>query len=73
MIEPYNVNENKTRALHVGHKSSMLISIGRMELNIANTVLEVENPHFTIALFEDLLKIPLKGSFKNEIEEVLEN
>ena len=36
-------------------------------------VLEVENPHFTIRLYEDLLKIDLKGSFKNEIEEALEN
>ncbi len=37
------------------------------------TVLEVENPHFTIRLYDDLLKIDLKGSFKNEIEEALEN
>jgi hypothetical protein len=36
-------------------------------------VLEVENPHFTIRLYEDLLEIDLKGSFKNEIEEALEN
>jgi antitoxin component of MazEF toxin-antitoxin module len=36
-------------------------------------VLEVEDPHFTIRLYEDLLKIDLKGSFKNEIEESLEN
>jgi hypothetical protein len=35
--------------------------------------LEVENPHFTIRLSEDLLKIDLKGSFKNEVEEALEN
>jgi hypothetical protein len=35
--------------------------------------LEVEDPHFTIRLYEDLLKIDLKGSFKNEIEEALEN
>ena len=39
----------------------------------ANTVLEVEDPHFTIRLYEDLLKIDLKGSFKNELEEALEN
>ena len=39
----------------------------------ANTVLEVEDPHFTIRLYEDLLKIDLKGSFKNEIEEAIEN
>jgi hypothetical protein len=36
-------------------------------------VLEVEGPHFTISLYNDLLKIDLKGSFKNEIEEALEN
>jgi LPS O-antigen subunit length determinant protein (WzzB/FepE family) len=36
-------------------------------------VLKVENPHFTIRLYENLLKIDLKGSFKNEIEEALEN
>ena len=35
--------------------------------------MEVEDPHFTIRLYEDLLKIDLKGSFKNEIEEALEN
>jgi len=39
----------------------------------ANTVLEVEDPHFTIRLYEDLLKIDLKGNFKNELEEALEN
>jgi restriction endonuclease S subunit len=36
-------------------------------------VLEVENPHFTIRLYNDLLKIDLMGSFKNELEEALEN
>lgn len=36
-------------------------------------VLKVENPHFTIKLSEDLLKIDLKGSFKNKIEEAIEN
>jgi hypothetical protein len=35
--------------------------------------LEVENPHFTIRLYEDLLKIDLKGSLKNKIEEALES
>jgi hypothetical protein len=37
------------------------------------TVFKVENPHFTIKLYEDMLKIDLKGSLKNEIEEALEN
>lgn len=36
-------------------------------------VLEVEDPHFTIKLYDNLLKIDVKGSFKNEIEEALEN
>jgi hypothetical protein len=36
-------------------------------------VLEVKNPHFTIELSDDLLKIDLKGSFKNEVEEALEH
>ena len=39
----------------------------------ATTVLEVVDPHFTIRLYENLLKIDLKGNFKNEIEEALEN
>ena len=33
-----------------------------------SVVLEIEDPHFIIRLNEDLLKIDLKGSFKNEIE-----
>jgi hypothetical protein len=36
-------------------------------------VFEVEDSHFTIRLYNDLLKIDLKGNFKNEIEEALEN
>jgi hypothetical protein len=36
-------------------------------------VLEIDRPHFTLRLYENLLKIDLKGSFKNEIEEALEN
>ena len=38
-----------------------------------NIVLEVEDPHFTIRLYENLLKIDLKGSFKNKLEEAIEN
>ena len=37
------------------------------------TAVEVEDPYFTITLSNSLLKIDLKGSFKNEVEEVLEN
>ena len=36
-------------------------------------VLKIDSPHFTVRLYEDLLKIDLKGSLKNEIEEGLEN
>jgi hypothetical protein len=39
----------------------------------ANLVLEVEDPHFIIRLYADFIKIDLKGTFKNEIEEALEN
>jgi hypothetical protein len=39
----------------------------------AITVFEVENPHFKIRLSEDMLNIDLKGSFKSEVEEALEN
>ena len=35
--------------------------------------MDVEDPLFTIRLYENLLKIDLKGNFKNEIEEALEN
>jgi hypothetical protein len=35
--------------------------------------LNVENPHFIVRLYENLLRIDLKGSFKNEVEEALEN
>jgi hypothetical protein len=36
-------------------------------------ILEVKNPHFTIKLSDNLLRIDLKGSFKNEVEEALEH
>ena len=35
--------------------------------------LEVDDPHFIIRLSNNLLKIDLKGSLKNELEEALEN
>jgi hypothetical protein len=38
-----------------------------------NGVLEFETRHFTVSLDENLLRIDLKGSLKNEIEEALEN
>lgn len=36
-------------------------------------ILEIDHPHFVIRLDEDLLKIDVKGSFKDEVEEALEN
>ena len=38
-----------------------------------SAVFEVKEPHITVRLYENLLKIDLRGSFKNEIEEALEN
>ena len=32
-----------------------------------------DKPHMTVRLFERMLKIDLKGSFRNELEEALEN
>jgi hypothetical protein len=49
-------------AIYVGNKMPEAIKI-----------LEVKNPHFIIKLSDDLLKIDLKGSFKNEVEEALEH
>ena len=42
-------------------------------MSIAVIVLKVEDPHFTVTLYDDLLRIDLKGSFKNDLEEALEN
>jgi hypothetical protein len=36
-------------------------------------ILTVEKPHFTVRVYENMLKIDLKGSVKNDIEEALEN
>jgi hypothetical protein len=36
-------------------------------------VLEIDKTHFIIRLFDDSLRIDVKGSLKNEIEEALEN
>ena len=38
-----------------------------------NLIFKVEDSHLTIRLTDDLLKIDLKGGFKNELEEALEN
>jgi len=36
-------------------------------------ILEIDSPHFTVKLFREMLKIDLKGTLKNEIEEAFEN
>lgn len=36
-------------------------------------VLEIDKPHFTVRLYENLLKMDLKATVRNEIEEALEN
>jgi hypothetical protein len=38
-----------------------------------NLVMEIDKPYFAVRLYKDVLQIDLKGSFKNEIEEALEN
>lgn len=36
-------------------------------------ILESDHPHFVIRLDEDLLRVDLKGSFKDKVEEAFEN
>jgi hypothetical protein len=36
-------------------------------------ILRIDEPHFTIRVYESMLRIDLKGSVKNEIEDALEN
>lgn len=38
-----------------------------------DVILEIDHPHFVIKLYEDLLKIDLKGSFRGRVEEAFEN
>jgi hypothetical protein len=39
----------------------------------ATPLLVINRPHLTVSLFESTLRIDVKGSLKNEIEEALEN
>ncbi len=39
----------------------------------AKAILEIDGPHFTLRLYENWLRIDLKGNTKNEIVEALEN
>lgn len=39
----------------------------------ATPILKLDTPHFTVILDDNLLRIDLKGSLRNEIEEALEN
>lgn len=36
-------------------------------------ILRIDKPHFTVRVYENMLKIDLKGSLKNDIEEAFEN
>jgi len=57
----------------------MLINIARLSqcsvvgLSEAKPLVVVDKPHMTVRLYERMLKIDLKGSFRNELEEALEN
>jgi len=42
-------------------------------LSQAKAILEIDGPHFTLRLYENWLRIDLKGNTKNEIVEALEN
>ncbi len=44
-----------------------------MDMPKTRLVLEIDNPHFTVKLYENILQIDLKGTTKNKIEEALEN
>jgi hypothetical protein len=37
------------------------------------SVIEIDKSEFTVKLYEDILKIDLKGTIKNEVEQALEN
>jgi hypothetical protein len=39
----------------------------------ANPILEIDGEYFTVRLYENLLRIDVQGSTKNEIVEALEN
>jgi hypothetical protein len=45
--------------------------VGKVGLPTGILVLKIENPHLIVRLSDDLLKIDLKGSLKNEIEEAI--
>jgi hypothetical protein len=47
--------------------------LGDVSMPEAAKILQIEDPHFTVRLYEDFLKVNLKGSFKNDVEEALEN
>lgn len=36
-------------------------------------ILRIDKPHFTVRVYENMLKIDLKGNLKNDIEEAFEN
>jgi hypothetical protein len=66
--------------LALARLSERLINFGALEekrksadMSEAAVVLEIDEPHFTVRLYKNMLQIDLKGSFKNTIEEALEN
>jgi hypothetical protein len=48
---------------------------GRLDTSMSETtaVLDIEKPHFSVRLYENMLKIDVKETVKYEIEEALEN
>jgi hypothetical protein len=47
--------------------------VRNMNMSKDPVILEIDEPHFTVRLYSNLLRIDLKGSVKNKIEEALEN
>jgi hypothetical protein len=47
--------------------------VRNIEMSEDSVILEIDESHFTVKLYARLLRIDLKGSVKNEIEEALEN
>ena len=43
------------------------------DVSKSTVILEIDKLHFTVRLYEDMLRIDLKGSFKNKVEEAFEN
>lgn len=55
------------------HTSNQLVEKRGDDISQTKPLLVIDRPHFTVKLYENLLKVDLKGSLKNEIEEAIEN